>query len=108
MCRDRELIVGIVKRQVVGAGHVSVDKDEVEVFRLLSGAVAEAEMGSGNRDSICVVGFIEDAEGKSNSSDLNRTLIRELIKDFCFRSAQQVKFRNDTAESIKWFVRTYC
>ncbi|GFV53304.1 hypothetical protein TNCV_1645361 [Trichonephila clavipes] len=42
---------------------VSVDKDEAEVFRLLSGAAAE-EMGSGNRDSVCVVGFIEDAEGK--------------------------------------------
>ncbi|GFU62285.1 cyclic nucleotide-gated cation channel alpha-3 [Trichonephila clavipes] len=50
--------------EVVGAGHVSVDKDEVEVFRLLSGAASEAEMGPGNRDSICGVGFIEVAEGK--------------------------------------------
>ncbi|GFW73645.1 hypothetical protein TNCV_1541001 [Trichonephila clavipes] len=44
-------------------GRVSADKDEAEVFRLLSGAAAE-EMGSGNRDSNCVVGFIEDVEGK--------------------------------------------
>ncbi|GFT69262.1 hypothetical protein TNCV_2254081 [Trichonephila clavipes] len=40
-------------------GRVSVEKDEAEVFRLLLGAAAE-EMGSGNRDSICVVGFIEE------------------------------------------------
>ncbi|GFX90448.1 uncharacterized protein LOC103524116 [Trichonephila clavipes] len=43
----------------LSAGHVSVDKEEVEVFRLLSAAAAEVEMGPGNRDSICVVGFIE-------------------------------------------------
>ncbi|GFY25951.1 hypothetical protein TNCV_1917011 [Trichonephila clavipes] len=35
------------------------------------GAAAEEEMGSGNRDSICVVGFIEDAEGKMNEKVSN-------------------------------------
>ncbi|GFV16227.1 hypothetical protein TNCV_3379911 [Trichonephila clavipes] len=51
--------------EVVGTGHISADEDEVEVLRLLSGtAAAAAEIGPGNRDSICVVSFIEDAEGK--------------------------------------------
>ncbi|GFT42926.1 hypothetical protein TNCV_1614981 [Trichonephila clavipes] len=45
-------------------GRVSADKDQAEEFRVLSGAAAEEEMSSGNQDSICVVGIIEDAEGK--------------------------------------------
>ncbi|GFW61666.1 hypothetical protein TNCV_3706011 [Trichonephila clavipes] len=45
--------------EVVGAWHVSVHKDEVQVLRLLSGVASKAEMYPGNRDSICVVGFIE-------------------------------------------------
>ncbi|GFS83120.1 hypothetical protein TNCV_1287241 [Trichonephila clavipes] len=54
--------------EVVGNGHVSVDKDEGGgVFKLLSRAAAEAEMCSSNQDSICVVGFIEDAEDKKFS-----------------------------------------
>ncbi|GFW03916.1 hypothetical protein TNCV_2050321 [Trichonephila clavipes] len=44
----------------IGTGHVSADEDEVDVFRLLPGAASEAEMGSGNRDSIYLVSFIEE------------------------------------------------
>ncbi|GFT52639.1 hypothetical protein TNCV_3765381 [Trichonephila clavipes] len=62
---------------------MAVDKDEAEVFRLLSGAAAE-EMGSGNRDSVCVVGFIEDAEGKRRRRipfDFQRTSLVGLALD---------------------------
>ncbi|GFV29728.1 hypothetical protein TNCV_3668201 [Trichonephila clavipes] len=83
------LPVTVSDKQIVGKGHVTADKDEAEVFRLLSGAAAE-EMGSGNRDSICVVGFIEERERCGGGK----------------RSAQQVGFRNDTARGIERFVRT--
>ncbi|GFT32574.1 hypothetical protein TNCV_3145291 [Trichonephila clavipes] len=52
--------------KVVGTGHASVDKDEAQLFRLLSVVAAEVEMGSGNRDSICVVGFIEEMREEVN------------------------------------------
>ncbi|GFW81572.1 hypothetical protein TNCV_2882491 [Trichonephila clavipes] len=60
-----------------------VDKDEVEVFRLLSGAAAE-EMGSGNRDSISVVGFIEDAEGKRFALVVDDDVETEVIEGYLF------------------------